>query len=145
MSGYVLKETEGRSFRWWDYLFTIKAGSKETQPGVAIMEFSTEKGREPPIHVHDGEDEIFYVLRGDLTFTCGDEQFEAGPKDFVFLPRDIPHGYVIQNEGLVQFLVITVASQAEQSFGGRIEATGTPVTSEVVRDYISQVQSGSSG
>lgn len=141
MPGYVLKEAEGRSYRWFDYLFSVKAGSKETEPGVAIMEFSTEKGREPPIHVHDGEDEVFYVLCGELSFICGDERFEAGPRDFVFLPRNVPHGYTISSEGLVQVLIITVSSPGGRRFGEEVETTGTYVSRDDVLAYIEQVRS----
>jgi mannose-6-phosphate isomerase-like protein (cupin superfamily) len=140
MSGYVLRQAGGRSYRWWDYLFTVKAGSRETNPGFAIMEFSTERGREPPVHVHEGEDEVFYVLDGELTLICGDESFDAGPRDFVFLPRDVPHSYAIKSEGLVELLVITVASEENDGFGHRIESTGTPVSREDVLAYIEEVR-----
>ena len=120
-------------------MFTIKADSKETEPGIAIMEFSTEKGREPPVHVHDGEDEVFYVLSGELTFSCGDDHFDAGPRDFVFLPRDVPHSYAILSDGLVQLLVFTVATR-DEGFGGNIEATGEPVSREDVLAYRRQVE-----
>jgi quercetin dioxygenase-like cupin family protein len=144
MPGYVLGEAEGRSFKWWDYIFTIKAGAAETEPGVAIMEFSTEKGTEPPIHVHEGEDEIFYVLSGELTFSCGDESFDAGPKDFVFLPRDVPHGYTIKSDGLVQTLVITISSPSGRPFGESVESSGTPVGREDVLAYMDEVRGGAS-
>lgn len=104
------------------------------------MEFSTERGREPPVHVHEGEDEVFYVLDGELTFICGGESFEAGPRDFVFLPRDVPHSYAIKSEGLVELLVITVASEENDGFGHRIESTGTPVSREDVLAYIEEVR-----
>ncbi|HEU0073079.1 MAG TPA: cupin domain-containing protein [Dehalococcoidia bacterium] len=139
MPGYVLHEAEGRSFRWWDYLFTIKASAAETEHGIAIMEFSTEKGREPPVHVHNGEDEVFYVLSGELTFTCGDKRLEAGPKDFVFLPRDIEHAYEIHSDGLVELLVITIATR-DEGFGARIETTGSAVTRDDVLAYRRQVE-----
>jgi quercetin dioxygenase-like cupin family protein len=140
VAGYVLGEAEGRSYRWWDYLFTIKAGGKETEPGVAFMEFSTEKGCEPEIHVHNGEDEIFYVLCGELTFTCGDESFDAGPKDFVFLPRDVPHSYAIKSDGLVQVLVITISAKDGRRFGEDIENSGTPIGREDVLAYMDEVR-----
>jgi mannose-6-phosphate isomerase-like protein (cupin superfamily) len=140
VAGYVLREAEGRSYRWWDYLFTVKAGAQETEPGVAIMEFSTERGREPEIHVHDGEDEVFYVLEGESSFNCGDERFDAGPKDFVFLPRNVPHGYTIRSDGLVQLLVITISSEGGRAFGQDIEATGEPVDREDVLRYIDEVR-----
>ena len=33
---------------------------------------------------------------GEVTFKCGDQILEAGPGAFVFLPRGIPHTFVIE-------------------------------------------------
>ena len=44
-----------------------------------------------PLHVHEREDEIFYVLEGRHVFRVGDEEFGAGPGDLVFAPRGVPH------------------------------------------------------
>ena len=80
MKPRALRTGEGRSYSWNDYLFTVKAGAVETERGVSFMEFFTRKGDEPGVHVHEGEDEIFYVLEGDLTVTCGDESFDLAPE-----------------------------------------------------------------
>jgi mannose-6-phosphate isomerase-like protein (cupin superfamily) len=39
--------------------------------------------------VHAREDEIFYVLEGEVTFMRGVEQIKAGPGTSVILPRGI--------------------------------------------------------
>ena len=50
MAGYVLKPGEGRSYLWspFRYLFTIKGVGDEMHPDIAFIEFTTEKGQEPP-------------------------------------------------------------------------------------------------
>jgi quercetin dioxygenase-like cupin family protein len=111
-------------------LFTVKAGATETGPGVGFMEFFTRKGKEPPIHVHEDEDEIFYLLEGEMTVTSGDQSFELAPNGFVFLPRNVPHGFTIHNHGLVRMLVVTVSAESVENFGERIEKEGTSLTAE---------------
>jgi quercetin dioxygenase-like cupin family protein len=46
-------------------------------------------------HVHAGEDEMFYVLAGELSVFCEDDRWTATPGSFVFVPRDHRHGFVI--------------------------------------------------
>src|SRR5260370_34416428 len=50
------------------------------------------RGGDPPRHVHEHEDEAFYVLEGRLTATIGgDTTLTAGPGEGVFLPRGKAH------------------------------------------------------
>jgi quercetin dioxygenase-like cupin family protein len=143
MPGYVLREAEGRSYRWSPagYLFTVKARIDEVRGEVAFMEFATEKGMEPPSHVHEGEDEIFYVLSGELTVACGDDSLEAGPGDFVFLPSGVRHSYKIRSDGLVHLLVLTVNREGDgRRFGRDIEETGERVDADTVRRYMDDLR-----
>lgn len=57
------------------------------------------------------------MLRGQLTFHCGDDKFEAEDGGFIFLPRGIEHGYRIRAQGEVRVLVVTSAAQ-ENAIGG---------------------------
>jgi quercetin dioxygenase-like cupin family protein len=112
-----------------------------TNGDVAFMEFATERGKEPPSHVHAGEDEMFFLLSGELTVTCGNASFDAGPGDFVFLPADVPHTYAVNTDGLVHLLVVTICRQQDgRHFGRDIEHTGEPVTREVVLDYMAELR-----
>ena len=43
------------------------------------------------LHVHENEDELFYVLEGEHVFQVGDQEFQAGPGGLVFAPRGVPH------------------------------------------------------
>ena len=62
---------------------------------------------EAPLHVHHREDEGFYVLDGDVTIHVGDDVVEAGPGDFAFGPRDIPHRYTVGRDGCRMLFICT--------------------------------------
>lgn len=50
-------------------------------------------GHMPPLHVHHGEDEGFYLLEGEVTLHLPDEEIRCRPGDFVLAPRGVPHAY----------------------------------------------------
>lgn len=113
---YALKAGEGWTYNY-GIDFTVKAGELGRGRRLAFIEYTTRAGEEPPDHTHETEDEIFYVLKGALTFRCGDDTFAAETGGFIFLPRGIEHGYQIRNENDVHLLVITSPAQ-EDAHGG---------------------------
>jgi mannose-6-phosphate isomerase-like protein (cupin superfamily) len=46
-----------------------------------------------PLHVHDNEDGISYVVSGKLIFQVGDDLLETAAGETVLLPRDVPHTF----------------------------------------------------
>src|SRR5947209_19450059 len=83
---------------WYSgWLFTFLATGQETQGQFALMECSARKGNVPPPHIHHREDEVFYVLEGEMTFSVGDRTIKATPGTMVFLPRDVVHSFVIES------------------------------------------------
>jgi quercetin dioxygenase-like cupin family protein len=115
MRPYALKAGAGATYRY-GIDFTVKAGELRGGPRLAFIEYTTRAGEEPPDHTHATEDEIFYVLKGELAFRCGDETFEVGVGGFIFLPRGLEHGYQIRSDNEVKLLVIT--SPAEEHPAG---------------------------
>ena len=69
----------------------LKASRRSTGGTLSVFETSIEAG--PPLHVHEREDECFYVLDGELSVRCGDDAFTAAAGSFVFLPRGRPHTF----------------------------------------------------
>ncbi|MEX2226197.1 MAG: cupin domain-containing protein [Dehalococcoidia bacterium] len=87
---------------------------------MVLTETVTKKGEEPHTHVHDVEDELFYVLDGKLTFHCNDASYDVEERAFVFVPRGTPHTYTIRSDGEIRFLVMSLPG----TFGEHIERTG---------------------
>jgi mannose-6-phosphate isomerase-like protein (cupin superfamily) len=46
-----------------------------------------------PLHIHDSDDEAWYVLEGALRFRLGDEEVEAPAGGAVIAPRGTAHTY----------------------------------------------------
>ena len=113
---YALKDGEGWTYRF-GMDFTVKSSEVQEASGVAVLEYTTKKGEEPPDHTHKTEDEMFYVLEGAITFRCGEDSFDLEKGGFIFLPRGIKHGYTIRSEPSVRLLVVT-APVRQGSSGG---------------------------
>jgi mannose-6-phosphate isomerase-like protein (cupin superfamily) len=79
--------------------FVIRASADTTGGSFSIVEEIDPL--DTPLHVHEREDELFHVLEGDHVFTVGDTDYEAGPGEFVFAPRGVPHAQrrVVPREG----------------------------------------------
>ena len=45
----------------------------------------------PARHLHDEQDEWFYVLEGEFPFEVGAERFRLQPGDALLTPRRVPH------------------------------------------------------
>jgi quercetin dioxygenase-like cupin family protein len=78
--------------------YAIKLTSQLTNGSLGLVEASVPPGGGPIPHTHALEDEIFYLLSGELEFLSGDRTFTAGPGDVVFIPRTFPHRF--RNVGL---------------------------------------------
>ena len=118
---YALKAGEGWTYRF-GIDFTVKASEMQNGNGAAFTEYVTKKGEEPPSHTHPGEDEMFYVLEGAITFQCGETTFDLEKGGFVFLPRGIEHGYIVRGDEPVRLIVVTapVREGATGGWGGFI-------------------------
>lgn len=122
--GFVLGPDDGDPFWWLGTLSTVKVGAAATRGRLDIVEHRAPAGYAPPRHVHTDQDEVFYVVDGRLTVTCGDEQWQAGAGSLVFLPRAVPHGFSVLGEDPARILLIN----APAGFAEVITELGDPAT-----------------
>ena len=59
-----------------------------------------------PLHLHNSDDETWYVLEGRLCLKRGDEIVEAGPGAAVLVPRGMPHTYWNPDPAPVRYLLV---------------------------------------
>jgi quercetin dioxygenase-like cupin family protein len=69
----------------------LLAASKYTGNDFGIAEFEGDEGPWTVPHVHKRTQESFYVQKGYFTFEIGGQTIEAGPGDYVLVPKDTPH------------------------------------------------------
>ena len=112
---YARRMTQESTVSYVDCLFSVLAGSEETDGRFGLMEMVAPKGREPSRHLHYTDDEGFYVLEGKLTFYVGQETYKADPGTFVFLPHGVPHSYTFETD-VVRMLSIIAPGGLERHF-----------------------------
>src|SRR5271155_4243010 len=87
MAGFVLGAGEGPAYGFHEATVVIKASGQDTLGQLGVMESVHPPGLVVREHVHEGEDEMFYVLEGELNGFCEGERWTATARCFVFVPR----------------------------------------------------------
>lgn len=111
---YALARAEGQAIWFLDTLTFVKATGEQSGGAFGLIEHVAPPGSGSPYHVHHAEEEIFYVLEGELTFISGDDKFTGTAGSYVFLPRDIPHGFKVTGDKPARYLVMTTPAGFEQ-------------------------------
>jgi quercetin dioxygenase-like cupin family protein len=106
LSIYALGKDEGQAVWFLNTLTFVKATANQTGNAFGLIEQVAPVGPASPYHVHRAEDETFYVLEGELEFISGERRLTGGPGAYVFLPRDIPHGFRVVGTSPARFLVL---------------------------------------
>jgi quercetin dioxygenase-like cupin family protein len=106
MSGYVHGIDGGAAYDWRGARVVIKASAKDTFGQLGVMESTYPPGLSVPSHHHPGEDEMLYILVGEMQGFCDESRWTATAGSFVFVPRDRPHGFVVTSDVPARALVI---------------------------------------
>jgi quercetin dioxygenase-like cupin family protein len=103
------RQSLDRSVWYNGWLMTLLATGEETQGQFALIEAVGRRGNVPPPHIHHREDEIFYVLEGEIVFSVGDRTIKGAQGTMVFLPRNVRHSFTIESEQLRMLQLLTPA------------------------------------
>lgn len=108
---------------WFDSRVDVKLTASQTAGRAGMWTWVARRGAASPLHLHHREEEQMLVIEGQARFTIGEKTLDAGPGDLVFLPREIPHSYLITSD--TARLVGTVTPGGFEAF---FTDLGTPVT-----------------
>jgi quercetin dioxygenase-like cupin family protein len=95
---HVLAARQGRALWHLGALLIFKALGEETDRQFWALEGLADRHMAVPLHAHSREEEIWYVLEGEIAFTIGDETKVGGPGAFVYIPRNVPHTFQVRSE-----------------------------------------------
>jgi mannose-6-phosphate isomerase-like protein (cupin superfamily) len=109
------------------YYFDIGIGSvclsgADTGGAYCLLDVALAPGMGVPRHMHTREDEVYFVLEGELEVIVGEEKFVLKAGYTLMAPRNIPHA--LRNSGTIQNRYLLVFSPS--GFEQFVTATAVP-------------------
>ena len=79
-------------------VFNFLSMGVDTEGRQALIRIVVNRGAEPPAHTHSREDESYYVVKGRVRYTIGQDIITVNEGEYVYLPKDIPHQFEVLTE-----------------------------------------------
>jgi quercetin dioxygenase-like cupin family protein len=121
---FISPPRSGETYAAVGDIYTIRARGSDTGGTLCLVESRVGPGGGPPPHVHERDDETFYVLEGEVSFFTAKGRTVAGPGTLVHLPKGVPHAF--KNEGPREARMLIWCTPA--GFDRMVEAMGVKVS-----------------
>ncbi len=79
-------------------VFNFLSMGHETEGRHSLMRIIVNRGAEPPAHTHSREDESYYILKGSIRYTIGEDVITVHAGEYVYLPKGVPHKFELLSE-----------------------------------------------
>jgi quercetin dioxygenase-like cupin family protein len=117
-------------------ILDVKISGSDTHGALAIFEqTSLSPGMGTPLHIHPGQDEVFYVLEGSYKFIVGDKKYDLKAGESIFLPRKVPHAWTQVSETGKMTVTLQPAGKLENFFVTMAALNHQPTQQEIARIF----------
>lgn len=89
----------------------VKVSPSDSDGQMAFFHLVAPPMSGPPLHYHTREDELFYVLEGELVFELDGERFTAVAGSTVYLQRGVVHRYQNFTNETARLLIVTTPGE----------------------------------
>src|SRR5688572_9312954 len=79
-------------------VFNFLAMGHQTDGQHALIKINVQRGAEPPAHTHSREDESYFILKGSINYTVGEDVITVNEGEYIFLPKHVPHKFEILSD-----------------------------------------------
>ena len=118
----VLGPDEGRAYELGTMRAVFKADGDESSNTYSISEWTLDPGCVGVgAHSHGDNDDIFFVLEGEVTFLLGEDTIVATPGTFLRAPHDTLHDFSNRGDTTARFLNIYVPGGFEDDMPSIVE------------------------
>lgn len=117
-------DREGRKRQIGVSATTYKVVTSDTKGDLFVIEQANQRRGGPPLHVHQGEDELFYVLDGEYLVQVGDERLSLKAGDCVLGPRGVPHAWAFVGSTVGRMLLSYAPAGKMEAFFNAWEQLG---------------------
>ena len=117
-------------------ILDVKISGNDTDGNLAIFEqTSVSQGRGTPLHIHNAQDEIFYVIEGSYKFQVGDDKYDLTTGDSIFLPRKVAHAWTQVSEKGRMMVTMQPAGKLENFFVTMAALDHQPSQQEIAKIF----------
>lgn len=116
-------------------LMSVLASTEATGGAFTLLEYRSRPGNEPPPHLHVGQDELLYILEGEIEAYTRDAVTTVSAGQSLFLPRDQAHAWYVNTPGL-RMLIVTNPAGLDHYFAAMAEPATSMVLPEGGLTYI---------
>lgn len=101
-------------------------GRERTEGHFAFVEIEAPPGYATPLHQHSREDEVMYIVAGEVRVRIGDALSVHGPGDNIVMPRNVPHAWAVVGESPLRFVGVESPSGFEVMLEELSDPPGAP-------------------
>jgi quercetin dioxygenase-like cupin family protein len=116
MNPTIRYSTEGRTIAVVGDVYRFLATGEDTDGKYALFEAIVPPGGGPPPHVHSREEEGFYILEGEITFTIDGKPLVATAGMFANMPVGTPHSFKNESSRPAKMLISVAPAGLEKMF-----------------------------
>lgn len=116
MNPTIRTPAEGRTIAVVGDVYRFLATGEDTNGKYAMWEAIVPPGGGPPPHVHSREEEGFFILEGEITFTVNGERVVAKTGTFANMSVGTPHSFKNESGQPAKMLISVAPAGLEQMF-----------------------------
>jgi mannose-6-phosphate isomerase-like protein (cupin superfamily) len=112
----VVSANEGKTLNVFGIGVDVLLRAEDTGGAFSSYRVTVQPGDGVPPHIHEHEDESFFVLSGEFEVVCGDSVSRLTAGSQIFLPRHVAHGFRNAGAQVGQLLGVAAPGGHERFF-----------------------------
>ena len=104
---------------------TVRISSRDTGGDYCVCEMTTLPGAGVSLHVHERDEEFYYIIEGAYEIQAGAELYVANAGAMVVIPRNVPHMFKNTGACIARALMIFRPGGFDQLLGEMRELGAT--------------------
>jgi quercetin dioxygenase-like cupin family protein len=109
-----------------------------TDDQCAVFENISQPGAGPPLHIHDLEDEFFYIVEGAVKFSINGKETTLGPGGFVCAARGSTHTFKNIGSAPSRMIICCTPAGLERPFREASALSKTDITPERIGEIFAR-------
>ncbi len=105
-----------REVQWMGTTYRFSLTGEDAQRALGAWESVVPASAGPPRHVHEREDETFFIQSGEVQFWMQARSVELGPGESLFIRRGAEHTFRVLGERPARMLTVVTPGGLESFF-----------------------------